>query len=290
LEEVGYQLQRFSDFEFKFRRPSSRIPTFSDDPYSLETEALVELHLAFWDHKKNYVPLDEPSSRLDRRVVHESQGLRFPVLNDEDAFILQVIHVFQHTLECWMKLSWLLEIGYFMKARSLDGQLWDRIENRVRDVPGLTEFAAVVMGLAEIVFGAPMPSIGTKWTQSLRPPVKSWLEHYAWTWVIEDHPYHSASVFSAAKLALFLHREFISDPQLQKEMTKRRLFPWKQPDRIAIPVGRTASSYLKAGRLQSRFMLKRLFFHIGSDARYLWELPRWRQLSGTVGIASVGQM
>jgi hypothetical protein len=55
LQEAGYCLQRFSDIEFKFGRPSSRIPTISDDPYSRETEPLVELHLAFWNKKANRV-------------------------------------------------------------------------------------------------------------------------------------------------------------------------------------------------------------------------------------------
>ena len=45
LEEAGYRLHRFSDIEFKFGRPSPRIPTVSDDPYSRETQPLVELHL-----------------------------------------------------------------------------------------------------------------------------------------------------------------------------------------------------------------------------------------------------
>src|ERR1700733_3758695 len=53
LEEAGYRLQRFSDTEFKFGRPSPRIPTPSDDPYSPETEPLIELHLAFFNGKAN---------------------------------------------------------------------------------------------------------------------------------------------------------------------------------------------------------------------------------------------
>src|SRR5215471_10615352 len=43
LEEAGYRLRSSSDIEFKFIKPSSKIPTFADDPYSSETELLVEL-------------------------------------------------------------------------------------------------------------------------------------------------------------------------------------------------------------------------------------------------------
>ena len=159
LEEAGYRLQRFSDIEFKFGRPSPRIPTVSDDPYSRETEALVELHLTFWNRKLNRVPLNEPDFRLDQTIDHDWQGLRFPVLNEEDAFVLQILHIFQHTVECWIKLGWLLEIGCFVRARLSDTQFWDRVDARMREVPCLAEFAAVVLGLAERTFAAPMPPI-----------------------------------------------------------------------------------------------------------------------------------
>jgi hypothetical protein len=283
LEEAGYRLQRFSDLEFKFGRPSSRISTVSDDPYSRETEPLVELHLTFWNRKVNRVPLNEPEFRLDQTIDHDWQGLHFPVLKQEDAFVLQILHVFQHTLECWVKLCWLLEIGYFLRARSSDTQFWDRVDVRIRDVPCLAEFAAVVMGLAERVFDAAMPPLTAKWTQCLRPRARLWLENYGRRWAFGEHPY-SLSLFSDAKLALFLHREFVPDPNVRKEITQQRLFPWKRPEQIAVPADQTAASLLTAGRLQWQFVLQRLIFHIGSSSQYLLELPRWRELNRRSGL------
>ncbi len=279
LEESGYRLQRFSDLEFKFLKPSSRIPTLSDDQYSRATEPLVELHLAFWNQKAHRVPVNESEFRLDHTVSHEWRGLSFPVLRAEDAFVLQILHVFQHALECWVKLCWLLEIGYFLRAQSLDTQFWDRLDVRMQEFPGLAEFAAVVMGLVKRVFGAPMPAIVEKWTRSLRSPARIWLENYAWTWAIQDHPRHDLSLFSPAKLAFFLHREFIPDAEVRAEITHQRLFPWKQPVQIAVPSDGTAVSVLKASRLQWQFVLQRLNFHLGSSSRYLWETPRWRKLN-----------
>jgi len=278
LEQAGYCLRRLSDIEFKFVRPSSKIPTVSDDPYSLETELLIELHLAFWN-RKNRVLINEPEFRLDQTIDHDWRGLRFPVLKQEDAFVLQVLHVFQHTLECWVKLCWLLEIGYFVRAKSSDTQFWDRVDVRLREVPFLVEFAAIVLGLVDRVFAAPMPPIAAKWTQCLRPPARVWLENYGRIWVIEEHPYDSSSCFSAAKLAFFLHREFLPDPEARKEITRQRLFPWKQPQQIAVPADRSAASVLTAGRLQWQFVMRRLIFHLGSSSRYLLEMPRWRELN-----------
>jgi hypothetical protein len=281
LEEAGYRLQHFSDMEFKFGRPSSRIPTVSDDPYSRETEPLVELHLAFWNKKANRVPVNEPKFRLDQAIEHDWQGLRFPALEDEDAFVLQILHVFQHTLEGWVKLCWLLEIGYFLRARLSDTKFWDRVDVRLREVPFLAEFAVVVTGLAERVFAAPMPPITAKWKKCLRPSAGLWLDNYAWSWVIEDRD--TFNLFSATKLTFFLHREFIPDLEVRREVTRRRLLPWKQPEQIAVPVDNTAASFLTARRLQWTFVLRRLIFHLGSSSRYLLEMPRWRELNRRSG-------
>jgi hypothetical protein len=283
LEEAGYRLHRFSDIEFKFGRPSPRIPTVSDDPYSLETQPLVELHLKFWNRKVNRVPLNEPEFRLDQTIDHDGQGLRFPVLKDEDGFILQILHVFQHTLEGWVKLGWLLEIGFFLRARLSDTQFWDRVDARMREVPYLAEFAALVMGLTERMVAGPMPPIAAKWTQVLRLPARLWLENYGRRWAFEEHPYDSLSLFSAAKLALFLHREFIADPNVRKEITQQRLLPWKRPEQIAVPTVNTAASFLTQRRLQWQFVLRRLIFHLGSSSQYLLELPRWRELNRLSG-------
>jgi hypothetical protein len=279
LEEEGYCLQHFSDIEFKFGRPSSRIPTLSDDPYSRETEPLVELHLAFWNKETTYLPLNEPEFRVEQTTSHDWQGLRFPVLKEEDAFVLQMLHVFQHTLESWMKLCWLLEIGYFLKARASDTQFWDRVNVCMQEAPCLVEFAAVVTGLVGRVFTAPMPPIADHWAQCLRPTARLWLENYGWEWVIEDHPYDNLSLFSAAKLCIFLQREYILDPALRKEVTQRRLFPWKRPEQIAVTVNSDPAGSLRAGWLQCQFLLQRVLFHFSSSLRYCYEIPRWRRLN-----------
>ena len=229
------------------------------------------------------MPLNEPEFRLDQTIDHDWQGLRFPVLKDEDAFVLQILHVFQHTLEGWVKLCWLLEIGFFLRARLSDTQFWDRVDARMREVPYLAEFAALVMGLTERMFAAPMPPIAAKWTQCLRPPARLWLENYGRRWAFEEHPYDSLSLFSAAKLALFLHREFIPDPNVRKEITQQRLFPWKRPEQIAVPTVNTAASFLTQRRLQWQFVLRRLIFHLGSSSQYLLEMPRWRELNRLSG-------
>ena len=283
LEQAGFVLRRFSDIEYKFGRPSSRAPTLSEDPYSRETEALVELHLGLCNWRENRVLVNEPGFRLDQTIDHDWQGLSFPVLRPEDAFVLQIVHIFQHTLECWVKLCWLLEISYFMRTHLSDTEFWGRVDASVRKIPCLGEFAAVVLGLAEAIFAAPMPPIAAKWTQSLRPPARLWLKNYAWRWVMEEHPNDHLTLFSAGKFPLFLHRAFLDNPTVRREITKQRLFPWKRPDQIAVPAENTAASFSTARRLQWQYVLRRLTFHLGSSSRYLVEMPRWRELNRLSG-------
>jgi len=288
LEEAGYSQQRVTDIEVKFRRRSSRIPTRSDDPYSVETEPLVELHLGFWNQKSTGIVLAEPEFRLDQTVTHEWQGLRFPVLRKEDAFILQVMHVFQHVLEGWVKLCWLLEIGYFITAQALDDIFWDRVDVRVQEVPLLAEFGALVTGLAGTVFCATKPPRAECWAQQLSPAARFWSELYGRTWAMEDHPVHSSGLFASTKLCIFLQWEFMPDRLVQREMTRRRLFPWKSPENAVPHDNQTTAGFLRATRLQSLFVIQRLIFHLGADIRFFWELRRWRELNRRARVIPFG--
>ena len=277
LKEIGYSPAGFSDIEFKFARPISRMPTTSDNPYSIKTEPLVELHVGFWK-RSNGVPMKEPEF-LEQTTTHSWQGMRFPALNERDAFLFQVLHVFQHTLECWVKLGWLLEISFFLSTHSSDSKFWSEVDDRIKTIPQFEEFTAIVIGLARLVFAPPTPALIEAWMSSLRLPARLWLENYAETWVLDDHPDSRSSVFPSAKLALFLYQEYIPNPDVRKDMIRRRLFPWKRPERVAIPVDHNPGSVLAAAQLQWRFVLDAIVFHSGSSLRYLWEAPRWRELT-----------
>jgi len=277
LEEAGYTQQRVTDIEVKFRRRSSRIPTRSDDAYSIETKPLVELHLGFWNQRSTGIVLAEPKFRLDQTVTQEWRGLRFPVLSKEDAFILQIMHVFQHVLEGWVKLCWLLEIGYFITAQSLDDIFWDRVDVRAQEVPLLAEFGALVTGLAGTVFRATKPPTAACWAQQLSPAARCWAERYGRTWAMEDHPMDSSGLFASTKLCIFLQWEFLPNRLAQREMTRRRLFPWKSPENAVPHDNKTTAGFFRAIRLQSLFVIQRLIFHLGSDIRFLWELRHWRE-------------
>jgi len=49
LEMAGYHPKVSSGIDLKFWKPSPKMPTASDNPCSVSTEPLVELHLGFWE-------------------------------------------------------------------------------------------------------------------------------------------------------------------------------------------------------------------------------------------------
>jgi hypothetical protein len=253
---------------------------------------MVELHLGLWNQRSTGIVLGELEFRLDETVNHEWQGRRFPVLRKEDAFILQIIHIFRHVLDGWVKLCWLLEIDYFLSAHSSDDKFWDRVDVRMHEVPLLTEIGAIVMGLAGTILAAAIPPQIARWAQSLSAAARLWVDRYGRSLVMENHPFDSfgSLSFPSAKLSIFLQWEFMPDRLAQREVTRRRLFPWKSPPRVVSLDHKTRVAWLEAIRLQSQFAIQRLIFHIGSDLRFLWEVPRWREANRRARVISPGAL
>jgi Uncharacterised nucleotidyltransferase len=274
LQQAGYRLKTSSDIEIQFWKPALKMPTIGDSPYSATTEPLVELHFAFWDDEHR-IPLREPLFSLDRVISHSWQGIVFPALNERDAFLLQVIHVFQHITTYWLKLSWLLEIGSYMSKRALEEEFWRKLDDQMQAFPGLREYAGIVVALAKSVFGATLPSLARDWINSLGSNSRLWLNQYAETWLIDDHPFKPSGFLRSGKLALFLHQQYLSDPKMREEVIRGRLFPWKRPDSRSFPADYAPSHTLRSQWTRSKFILNRVLFHAGSTLRYLFEVPRW---------------
>jgi hypothetical protein len=279
LEECGYGATNSSEVQFSYERPLQRVPSKLDDPYNVRTAPTVELHLAMWDNGTHQVPFMEPEFSLNGLKVQKLGEVSFPALHDEDVFVLQVLHVFQHLLACWVKMSWLFEISYFLERRWTDSIFWSRLDERIRFVPRLTEFSAIVLGLATQVFSPHIPDGAKAWGRSLSPAAMTWLNNYGRSWAFGDRPLHESTLFPDAKVSLFLHREYLPDPEIRRSVMRRYLLPYSRPSTIARPLKNKPATRLPAYWRQGTFVLQRLMFHLGSGLRYLWELPRWRGLN-----------
>ena len=283
LAESGYEAKRYSDVQFEYERPLQRVPSQYDSPYKLQTTPTVELHVGIWENMKHRVPLEEPAFVLDNPNIQEWEGLRFPVLSDEDAFLLQVLHAFQHLLSYWVKPSWLLEIGRFMDRRRHDSVFWSEFSRRLEGQPQYVEFATITLELAAKMFSAPMPEVLQHWSGRLRRSARLWLDNYGRSWALGERPPHRSKVFPTSKLSLFFQTEYIPDVRARRDFLRRELIPWKvpgkQPSVVFEQVKSKPWTRMQALWLDSAFTAQRLSFHAGAGLRYLWELPRWRSLS-----------
>jgi hypothetical protein len=278
LQEVGYSLRKYSANELVYMTPSAGLPPPDDEQYDAHAPYAVELRLAFWDNEMHGVPLREPEFSVDNVRTHRWQGLVFRALPEEDVFLLQVIHAFNHILTGWVRVSWLYEIGYFLNQRSTDTLLWERIEHRIGRDPLLREIVVVVAELSVHLFQAPFPSTSTIRAEELRPAVRIWIQNYSRSWVFAKNQAAQISLFSVAKLILFLHQQFLPDASARRHLTRSRMLPWKQFSRRVGSLTAKSSTNVGGRRRQIKRVLIRLIFHGTSGLRYLWEIPRWRRL------------
>ena len=279
LEGAGYSRKKCSANECVYLMPSASMPPSANEQYEAHAPHAVELHLAFWDSDSHSVPLTDPGFSVDNVVAQRWQGLGFPALPEEDAFLLQVIHAFNHVLTGWVRMSWLYEIGYFFNRRSADVSLWERLDRRIGGDKLLREMVVVVGELSAHFFRAPLPSTSGIWTEKLRPAVQLWIHHYARTWVFEETHADRLSLFPVAKLALFFHQQYLPDARVRRHAIRIRLFPFEKLLLRARSI--TGKSSAQSGRRgwQLERVLIRLLFHVTGGLRYLWEIPRWERLN-----------
>lgn len=277
LEDAGYALRKYKKNEFVFLMPSAGTPPPTDEQYEARAPHAVELRLAFWDSELHGVALTEPKFSVDDVSVQQWQGTVFRTLPEEDAFLLQVIHAFNHILTGWVRLSSLYEIGYFLNLRSEDPLTWERTERRIGDNPLLREAVVLVTELSTHFFRAPLPSTSRIRARELRPPVRIWIQNYARRWAFARNQV-DLSLFSAAKVVLFLHQQYLSDQKARRRLLQSRLLPLEKLFRRAQSVATSSTNSGGRGRQLKRILI-RLLFHVTGGLRYAWEIPRWRWLN-----------
>lgn len=281
LEEAGYSLKKRKTNELVFLRPSAGMPSPADGQYEPDSPYAVELRRAFWDRDIHGVSFEGPEFSVDDVRTRQWQELTFRGLPEEDMFLIQVIHAFNHILTGWVRMSWLYEIAYFLNQRSTDGALWERVERRVeaRDEPLLREMIAVVAELSRHFYKAPIPPMFRTWSDELRPSVRIWIQNYAWTWVFAKNRVDQFSLFSASPVVLFLHQQYLSEGDARRHLLRSRLLPWEQLFRRARSIKANSSANAGSRGPQFQRLLIRVLFHMTGGLRYLWEVPRWRRLN-----------
>jgi hypothetical protein len=201
LDAIGYKVESVEPTgEICLAIRSDHIPSAADFLYGTPHHQHAEIHPAFW----------EPSCGVSFQVGGDWREhiewrkigtVRYPALDITYRFIAQLLHVFRH-ITSWARLSWLYEIAYFVETFSDDEGLWIDMDKLTNKDPRVRNACGVVCRMASEAFGTKLPEIiQAKWVDPLPLRQRSWIEHHAAGWMLDDFA-------SGNKVGLILQREF----------------------------------------------------------------------------------
>jgi hypothetical protein len=292
LGEVGFFLIKHRPVagEWIFAKAPISHSLDSGEQYEGRGRYVIELHSKIWRPNEHGIEIAGTQFPLSCTVDHEWRGMHFRALPEEDAFLLQILHTFQHLLLGDMRMLWLYEIAYCLHRQRNDTSFWERIERRTESDPRLRQFVAIITILAASFFQAPLPAIIRAWRANLRPSVEVWLENYGGRVAFEKIPAYELAVFPNSKLALFLHRQFLPDVKRRRDIMRRRLLPWRRRGSIVRTVGERPSAPLLSQWRRQQLAFYRIVYHAGSGLRYLLEIPRWLWLNRGKAVQEVPEI
>jgi len=239
-------------------------PANLGDIYSPLTPYSLEVHTRLWEAEAEKISFELPASPLARAGERDWNGIKFHSLSPEDALIFQVLHAFRHMVNNKCRLSIFLEIARFVQTHSSDDIFWLRLTALLRGRRRLSEATAGVFSLAFSLFGPEMPAEAVALLRaSMCPAMALWVSRYGLRLALNN--------FSSSKGSLHLHKLFVENPRLWAAVRRRKLYPFQRP---TLPQG------LHRGRLRLTYkqiihVAGRIYFHVGSALRYIWERSAW---------------
>jgi hypothetical protein len=278
LTEAGYHSKLCSSSTQSVFVASGKEPSRSGGQYSPHAPHAVELHTDIWDDDMHGVYGIPKSFSVKQSKTQHWNGLTFPAQVDEDAFLLQVLHTCHHLFTQWIRLSSLLEIGYFLHRRASDRELWKGIEKRTGDSAVLRELVVIVTEMSARLFAAPIPKVVQSWSTSIRPGPRAWIDNYARDWAMGGLPVYEFSLFPRSKLALFLLHQYKSASWV-KQSRPHRQPPSSRLGRIAWFIKDDPALLWNADWWRRQHLFSRSVFFALAELRYLAEIPRWRWLN-----------
>ena len=288
LRDLGFFLKKCTPAaEWVFWKAPISHSFDSSEQYEGNGRYVVELLLTIWRRDAHDIDIAGTEFSPSRTVDHEWRRIQFRSLHDEEAFLLQVLHTFQHLLSGDVRMSWFYEIAYCLNRRANDTSFWQRVERRTEADARLTHLVAIIGGLADVFFQAPIPATIRTWKATLPPSVTVWLKNYSWRVVFEKIPAYELGIFPNSKLPLLLHRQFLPDVKRRRDLTRRRLLPWSRIESKVRPAGDQSNASLDSQPRRQLSVLHRAVFHAGAGLRYLCEIPRWLWLNRSKALPEV---
>jgi len=277
--EAGYKPKEQTKSEdLVFLKPDMGMASRGAEQYQARAPHTVELHLDIWDSDSYGLPSLCSFFSVARSDTRLFNGLRFPALTEEDAFLLQVLHAAGHLFGYWIRLSCLFEIGYFLNQRHSDTAFWKRVERRIDTNMILREFVVIVSELVHELFAPPLPLLILAWQPLLRPGARVWMENYARNWLFGKLPIHQFCLFPRTKFVLFLQQQYRTEV-IPEHLVRKRVIPTARLPGIASALKRQPSLLLNRNWWKHKLVVRRSLFHALAGLRYVCEIPRWRWLN-----------
>jgi Uncharacterised nucleotidyltransferase len=262
LERRGYHLHAVSGRSWEFK--TNEIPgTSLKDLYKNVSYRCVELHVE--------ANLQGQPSLLARTGKRDFHGIYMPVLSPVDLFLGQGLHVYKHVCSEFSRTAHLLEFRRHVLARREDNSFWRELQSIAENHPRAALGLGLVTLLITHVMGDFAPEPLTHWTAHRLPnSSRLWIEMYGARSVFASFP--------GSKLYLLLQRELESASVPANRTRRQVLFPLRLPPAITqASLNDSLSVRIRRYRIQLRFIVFRLRFHIVEGLRYTWESFCWRR-------------
>jgi hypothetical protein len=265
LEGHGYRLYAISGKTWEFKKNETPDVPISDLYKDLPGRS-VELHL-----ETNTPHRPRLLERIERRDFY---GISMPMLSAVDLFLNQGLHVYKHLNSEFSRAGHLLEFRQHVLTRRSDDAFWQRLRSEIDDDHGTCLRLGLVTFLIAHVTGDFSPEAFAEFTVGrLTPAARTWVEWYGRRAVFQDFP--------GSKLYLLLQRELESAGVPGGRSIGQVLFPSRLPPTLVRAADdETLAIRFRRYRMQIRFVVSRLRFHIVEGLRYVRESYRWRQING----------
>jgi hypothetical protein len=130
---------------------------------------------------------------------------------------------------------------------------------------------AFVLGIANRLFGSPIPSQIVSWTSDAMPfSLSVWLDHFAVDWAISDWP--------GSLNNLFLTDLFIPDRAKRFEYVRGRLFPKSSSTSIGSVAVNSSGMFLRLQAARLSYVTHRAAVHLRDISRLPLQQVRWKRV------------
>jgi hypothetical protein len=268
VRSCGYEQQATDAHEVTFATPLLHIPSPNDNIYAVPRHREVDL-ITTLRRTTDGVSIDAPTGVFDRVESKTLHGLSFPALPAEDMFCLQVMHAFRHLLGSWVRVSWLFEIGYFIDRHYGNSDLWRAVSERMGLHAKTRNAFGLVISLTKTLFPRRIPQALDNWClRSLPPRIEVWVAQFGLKTAISD--------LDGAKWTLFVHREFVDDPNSWNSYVRQRIFPVGRRSSIGTVQRTDVGTRIRARLSQLCHTMHRSIFHAGTLFSLPLEVIRWK--------------